>query len=117
MRDEMCSQSENVYLPQVIITTNLLHSLVLYFQLLAPDIRHERNVILQCIRHIVSKSFYGIGAQRSARAASSGDQKQCESTETAEADNNNEKCSDVKCTNVIDYEAEEIWDDVKEDFS
>ncbi|XP_035209776.1 nuclear fragile X mental retardation-interacting protein 1-like [Stegodyphus dumicola] len=30
-------------------------------KLLADDIRHERNVILQCIRHIVKKNFFGIG--------------------------------------------------------
>ncbi|KFM57804.1 Nuclear fragile X mental retardation-interacting protein 1, partial [Stegodyphus mimosarum] len=30
-------------------------------KLLADDIRHERNVILQCIRHIVKKKFFGIG--------------------------------------------------------
>ena len=30
-------------------------------QLLAPDIRHERNVILQCLRYIVKKHFFGVG--------------------------------------------------------
>jgi len=29
-------------------------------KLLAPKIRHERNVILQCIRHIVKKNFFGV---------------------------------------------------------
>ena len=28
--------------------------------LLAPEIRHERNVILQCLRHIVKKNFFGV---------------------------------------------------------
>ena len=31
-----------------------------YQQLLAPEIRQERNTILQCIRHIVKKNFFGI---------------------------------------------------------
>lgn len=30
-------------------------------KLLAPDIRHERNVILQCLRYIVKKHFFGVG--------------------------------------------------------
>ncbi len=44
---------------------NLLpfNAFTLYFdfflQLLAPDIRHERNVVLQCIRHIVKNDFFG----------------------------------------------------------
>ena len=29
-------------------------------QLLAPEIRRERNTVLQCIRHIVKKNFFGI---------------------------------------------------------
>ena len=28
--------------------------------MLAPEIRQERNKILQCIRHIVKKNFFGI---------------------------------------------------------
>ncbi|KAK7807007.1 hypothetical protein U0070_011352 [Myodes glareolus] len=28
--------------------------------LLAPDIRHERNVILQCVRYIIKKNFFGL---------------------------------------------------------
>ncbi|XP_075805036.1 FMR1-interacting protein NUFIP1 [Microtus pennsylvanicus] len=28
--------------------------------LLAPDIRHERNVILQCVRYIIKKDFFGL---------------------------------------------------------
>lgn len=30
--------------------------------LLAPDIRHERNVILQCVRYIIKKDFFGLTA-------------------------------------------------------
>ena len=30
-------------------------------QLLAPEIRHERNVILQCLRHIVKRNFFDVG--------------------------------------------------------
>lgn len=29
-------------------------------KLLAPEIRHERNVILQCVRHIVKNNFLGV---------------------------------------------------------
>ncbi|XP_030637723.1 FMR1-interacting protein NUFIP1 [Chanos chanos] len=29
--------------------------------LLAPDIRHERNVILQCVRYVVRTGFFGVG--------------------------------------------------------
>ncbi|XP_040585026.1 nuclear fragile X mental retardation-interacting protein 1 [Mesocricetus auratus] len=28
--------------------------------LLAPDIRHERNVLLQCVRYIIKKDFFGL---------------------------------------------------------
>lgn len=30
-------------------------------KLLAPEIRHERNVILQCLRHIVKRNFFDVG--------------------------------------------------------
>ncbi|KAM9192691.1 FMR1-interacting protein NUFIP1 [Dugong dugon] len=30
--------------------------------LLAPDIRHERNVILQCVQYIIKKDFFGLTA-------------------------------------------------------
>uniref|UniRef100_A0A8P4GH91 C2H2-type domain-containing protein n=1 Tax=Dicentrarchus labrax TaxID=13489 RepID=A0A8P4GH91_DICLA len=29
-------------------------------QLLAPDIRHERNVLLQCVRYVVRSNFFGL---------------------------------------------------------
>lgn len=34
---------------------------ILYFvlQLLASEIRHERNVLLQCVRYIVKNDFFG----------------------------------------------------------
>ena len=35
------------------------------FQLLAGEIRHERNVLLQCIRHVVNQNFFGIGSKKS----------------------------------------------------
>ena len=37
--------------------------LFVFSQLLAPEIRHERNVILQCLRYIVRKNFLGVGQQ------------------------------------------------------
>ncbi|XP_046724976.1 nuclear fragile X mental retardation-interacting protein 1 isoform X2 [Silurus meridionalis] len=33
--------------------------------LLAPDIRHERNVLLQCIRYIIHKEFFGLACKES----------------------------------------------------
>ena len=38
-----------------------LFSLCVSTQLLAPEIRHERNVILQCLRHIVKRNFFDVG--------------------------------------------------------
>lgn len=44
----------------------LLTRFVFYsFQLLAPDIRHERNVVLQCIRYIIHKDFFGLACNDS----------------------------------------------------
>lgn len=34
-------------------------------QLLAPDIRHERNVVLQCVRYIVRSGFFGVAGKDS----------------------------------------------------
>ncbi|XP_077461719.1 FMR1-interacting protein NUFIP1 [Stigmatopora argus] len=31
--------------------------------LLAPDIRHERNVLLQCVRYVVCNNFFGLGSK------------------------------------------------------
>ncbi|XP_053959675.1 FMR1-interacting protein NUFIP1 [Anastrepha ludens] len=33
-------------------------------KLLAPDIRHERNVLLQCVRYVCENNFFGIGEKR-----------------------------------------------------
>ncbi|CAF1461330.1 unnamed protein product [Rotaria sordida] len=47
-----------------IITTSMVNSTntsaTLLERLLAPDIRRERNMVLQCIRHIVNNNFYGL---------------------------------------------------------
>lgn len=32
-------------------------------KLLQKDIRHERNVLLQCVRHVVQNRFFGIGSE------------------------------------------------------
>lgn len=55
---------------------------------MTPEIRRERNTILQCIRHIVKKNFFGIEGPTS-------------STET-----NNEAKDDIK-----DVAQEEYTDD------
>ncbi|XP_051562059.1 nuclear fragile X mental retardation-interacting protein 1 isoform X2 [Myxocyprinus asiaticus] len=36
------------------------HRPTLLEMLLAPDIRHERNIVLQCVRFIVRKGFFGL---------------------------------------------------------
>ncbi|XP_056157038.1 nuclear fragile X mental retardation-interacting protein 1 [Lampris incognitus] len=36
--------------------------------LLAPDIRHERNILLQCVRYIVRKNFFGLDGETQIRA-------------------------------------------------
>lgn len=41
------------------------HRPTLLEMLLAPDIRHERNVILQCVRYIVRKGFFGLAGKDS----------------------------------------------------
>lgn len=44
----------------------IANKIVFYsFQLLAPDIRHERNVVLQCIRYIIHKDFFGLACNDS----------------------------------------------------
>lgn len=35
-------------------------------KLLESDIRHERNVLLQCVRHVCERNFFGIGTSRDA---------------------------------------------------
>ncbi|XP_051569038.1 FMR1-interacting protein NUFIP1-like isoform X2 [Myxocyprinus asiaticus] len=39
------------------------HRPTLLEMLLAPDIRHERNVVLQCVRFIVRNGFFGLAAK------------------------------------------------------
>lgn len=41
------------------------HRATLLEMLLAPDIRHERNVVLQCVRFIVRCGFFGLAAKDS----------------------------------------------------
>lgn len=52
-----------ILLPSVLLSNQKLLKQMSFFspQLLAPDIRHERNVILQCLRYIVKKHFFGVG--------------------------------------------------------
>ncbi|XP_054442337.1 FMR1-interacting protein NUFIP1 [Pteronotus mesoamericanus] len=40
------------------------HHPYLLEMLLAPDIRHERNVILQCVRYIIRKDFFGLNSTK-----------------------------------------------------
>lgn len=46
---------------QAVHLTQCVLSVVFFsVQLLAPDIRHERNVLLQCVRYVVRNSFFGL---------------------------------------------------------
>lgn len=46
---------------QAVHLTQCVLSVVFFsLQLLAPDIRHERNVLLQCVRYVVRNSFFGL---------------------------------------------------------
>ncbi|XP_028326046.1 FMR1-interacting protein NUFIP1 [Gouania willdenowi] len=40
--------------------TQQIHRPTLLEMLLAPDIRHERNVLLQCVRYVVRNNFFGL---------------------------------------------------------
>ncbi|XP_069004546.1 FMR1-interacting protein NUFIP1 [Embiotoca jacksoni] len=40
--------------------------------LLAPDIRHERNVLLQCVRYVVRSRFFGLESQTQNRDGTKG---------------------------------------------
>ena len=90
-------------------------------QLLAPDIRHERNVLLQCVRYVVNKNFFGVGAQRSNSASTQG--LKSNKTETINGGLNKNYVT-VTNNNTLEkppcrtnYDDDEIWDDIKEDFS
>ncbi|KAK0148389.1 Nuclear fragile X mental retardation-interacting protein 1 [Merluccius polli] len=41
--------------------------------LLAPDIRHERNVLLQCVRYVVRSAFFGLESKPQDQQASTAD--------------------------------------------
>ncbi|XP_065887538.1 FMR1-interacting protein NUFIP1-like [Dysidea avara] len=45
---------------QPILRNNVKHKATLLEKLLAPEIRKEKNTILQCIRHIVKNNFFDI---------------------------------------------------------
>ena len=63
------------------------------FQLLAPDIRHERNVILQCVRHVVKHNFFEKPTKESnQQIAPPADNQQT----APSADTNNEPTADAK---------------------
>lgn len=54
-------------------------------KLLQKDIRHERNVLLQCVRHVVQTQFFGIGSEnrKSAEQTAAIDLAPCTSTKDA----------------------------------
>ncbi|KAJ8253365.1 hypothetical protein GJAV_G00212120 [Gymnothorax javanicus] len=52
--------------------------------LLAPDIRHERNVLLQCVRYIVRSSFFGLDSSPQERQAIDGQESSSRTREAAD---------------------------------
>ncbi len=50
--------------PRIKVDSFSFLSLYTLFQLLAPEIRRERNIIFQCIRHIANQNYYGIGSSK-----------------------------------------------------
>ncbi|XP_077014402.1 FMR1-interacting protein NUFIP1 [Tamandua tetradactyla] len=54
-----CQQKKGYHNYQTLFEPRTHHPYLLEM-LLAPDIRHERNVILQCVRYIIKKDFFGL---------------------------------------------------------
>ncbi|XP_058132635.1 FMR1-interacting protein NUFIP1 [Dasypus novemcinctus] len=54
-----CKQKKGYHNYQTLFEPRTHHPYLLEM-LLAPDIRHERNVILQCVRYIIKKDFFGL---------------------------------------------------------
>jgi nuclear fragile X mental retardation-interacting protein 1 len=75
-------------------------------KLLQTDIRHERNVLLQCVRYVVEQQMFGIGAENkesAAEASSSADEPKQPENEIIEK---HESSPDIKIltTNFVDEE-------------
>lgn len=49
------------------MTRKIRNQNTLLEKLLQKDIRHERNVLLQCVRYVVANNFFGIGAKGNSR--------------------------------------------------
>lgn len=69
----------------------------LSFQLLAQDIRHERNVILQCVRYLIQNNVFGLHFKTEPQAETETEQSSATTT-TAESltdkvDESNYSCS------------------------
>ena len=47
------------------LLTRLSYFFFFSLQLLAKEIRQERNKILQCVHYIVKKNFFGVGKSSS----------------------------------------------------
>ncbi|XP_037656323.1 nuclear fragile X mental retardation-interacting protein 1 isoform X2 [Choloepus didactylus] len=54
-----CKQKKDYHNYQTLFEPRTHHPYLLEM-LLAPDIRHERNVILQCVRYIIKNDFFGL---------------------------------------------------------
>lgn len=67
----------------------------LSFQLLAQDIRHERNVILQCVRYIIRNDMFGLQLKAEPVAKAEAGQASRDAVEflTDRLDGYNDSCS------------------------
>ena len=81
--------------------------------MLAPEIRQERNTILQCIRHIVKKNFFGIegsGSDAETSNEASSEANDCDVSPVTCADDDGQ--SDTKCEDPTPSSSDAIVDHV-----
>lgn len=76
-------------------------SLFLNFQLLAQDIRHERNVILQCVRYLVRNNMFGLELKTEPQAEA-----ETEQSPTPTAEPSVDKPSESNCSCSSDLQLE-----------
>ncbi|XP_061171660.1 uncharacterized protein LOC133181137 [Saccostrea echinata] len=79
-------------------------------KLLAPDIRRERNLILQCVYHIVKENFFGIRSQKEGNSqkskTTSNDKTDNLSIENCGTDSDNNMVKDCKTESFTEIPAE-----------
>lgn len=80
-----------------------MHHLLFFFnlQLLAQDIRHERNVILQCVRYLVRNNVFGLDLKTEPQAEAQTEQSP---TPTAEPSMDKPSESNRSCSSDLQLE-------------